>query len=38
MYAGIAGVKLDGFGFFGLAATAGAADDDGNFFWSVVVG
>ena len=25
------GVELDGFGLFGLAASAGAADDDGDF-------
>jgi hypothetical protein len=38
MDAGVAGVELDGFGLFGLAATAGAADDDGDFFWWVVAG
>ena len=38
MDAGVAGVELDGFGLFGLTATAGAADDDGDFFWWVVAG
>ncbi len=32
MDAGIAGVELGGLGLFGLAATAGAADDDGDLF------
>ena len=38
MDAGVAGIELVGFGLFGLAATARAADDDGDFFWCVVVG
>ena len=38
MDACVAGVELDGFGLFGLAATAGAADDDGDLFGGVVLG
>jgi hypothetical protein len=38
MDASVAGVELDGFGLFGLTATAGAANDDGDFLWCVVVG
>src|ERR1700733_2163142 len=38
MDASISGVELDGFSFFGLAAAAGAADDDGDPFRGVVAG
>ena len=38
MDAGVAGVELDGLGLFGLSATAGAADDDGDFFRRMVAG
>jgi len=33
MDTGVAGVELVGFGLFGLTATTGAADYDGDFFW-----
>jgi hypothetical protein len=35
--AGVAGVELDGLGLFGLAAGAGAADDDGDVVFVVVI-
>ncbi len=38
MNAGVAGVELDGLGLFGLAAAAGATDDDGDLFRGVVGG
>jgi hypothetical protein len=35
--AGVAGVELDSLGLFSLTTAAGAADDDGDFVWGMVV-